>query len=210
MGLQEEPEPRSARGDGGGPEIVEGEHRHSEELDDDRGVGDWNSRFCGAAWRQIVAELAYLVVLLILGSLALLDAALVPTPPVDAGSAYVSTLVGVKVHPDALKWIALWIAGLMGGTVFALKWLYHSVAKGLWNRDRVLWRLIVPFNSATVSIFTGFLFSSGAVPFLKNEALDTPVMTLAFGFMFGYFSDNILAALQNFAQKIFGTLGQGE
>lgn len=109
-----------------------------------------------------------------------------------------------------LKWIALWVAGLLGGTVFALKWLYHSVAKGLWNQDRLLWRLIVPFNSATVSIFTGFLVSSGVVPLLKGEAFDTPLTNLAFGFIFGYFSDNILAALQNFAQKIFGTLGQSD
>lgn len=98
----------------------------------------------------------------------------------------------------------------MGGTVFDLKWLYHSVAWGSWNQDRLLWRLIVPFNSATVSLFTGFLVASGVVPFLKGEAFDTPLPNLAFGFIFGYFSDNILAAMQNFAKKIFGTLGQSD
>ena len=179
-------------------------------MNDDRAIGDWNSRFCGPAWRQIIIELIYLVVLLSLGSIALLDSALARPLPAAGTSTYVSPLFGLDISPGALKWIALWVAGLLGGTVFALKWLYHSVAKGLWNRDRVLWRLVVPFNSATVSIFTGFLFSSGVVPFLKDEALDTPIMALAFGFIFGYFSDNILAAMQNFAQKIFGTLGQSE
>ncbi|MER8485194.1 hypothetical protein [Mesorhizobium sp. M1322] len=210
MGLQKESQFRATGGNGSEANSAEVGHQHIEELNDDRAIGDWKSRFCGAAWRQIIAELLYLVVLLSLGTLALLDAAIAPALPHEGGNAYVSTLLGIKINPDALKWIALWVAGLLGGTVFALKWLYHSVGKGLWNRDRILWRLIVPFNSATVSIFTGFLFSSGAVPFLKNEALDTPLMTLAFGFIFGYFSDNILAALQNLAQKIFGTLGQSD
>lgn len=144
------------------------------------------------------------------GSLSLLDAALAQHVPELKDNPFISSFLGLRINPEMLKWIALWIAGLLGGAVFALKWLYHSVAKAVWNCDRVLWRLIVPFNSATVSLFTGFLFSSGAVPFLKNEAFDKPLTTLAFGFIFGYFSDNILAALQNFAQKLFGTLGQSE
>ncbi len=152
----------------------------------------------------------YLVVLLAFGSALLFDSTIARTGDSVPGKAYISALFTVKVDLTALKWIALWVAGLMGGTVFALKWLYHSVAKGLWNQDRLLWRLIVPFNSATVAIFTGFLASSGMVPFLKGEAFDAPLPNLAFGFVFGYFSDNILAALQNFAQKIFGTLGKND
>lgn len=210
MGLQGEPELQSAKSDGCEAQGAGVAHPHSDELDDDRKIGHWQSRFCGAAWRQITVELIYLVVLLVLGSLALLDVALAPTQPSENSGHYISSILGISIKEHMLKWIALWVAGLLGGTVFALKWLYHSVAKGLWNQDRLLWRLIVPFNSATVSIFTGFLVSSGVVPLLKGEAFDTPLTNLAFGFIFGYFSDNILAALQNFAQKIFGTLGQSD
>jgi len=210
VGLQEESKPRAVERNSRNASAANEEHSRNEELNDGRDVGSWRSRFCRAAWFQIAVELIYLVLLLGFGSLTLLDAAIAQSTANERANLYASPLFGLQVHSDAIKWIALWVAGLLGGTVFALKWLYHSVAKGLWNRDRVLWRLIVPFNSATVSIFTGFLFSSGAVPFLKNEALDTPLMTLAFGFIFGYFSDNILAALQNLAQKIFGTLGQSE
>ena len=35
-----------------------------------------------------------------------------------------------------LLWIAVGLSGVVGGTSFALKWLYHSVAKALWNRDK--------------------------------------------------------------------------
>ena len=68
----------------------------------------------------------------------------------------------------------------------------------------------MPFNSSIVSLFTGYLFASGAIPFLKNETFDDLYTLLGFGFIFGYFSDNILAAMQNLAQKIFGTLGSGD
>ena len=70
----------------------------------------------------------------------------------------------------------------------------------------VLWRVIVPFNSAAVSTFTGFLFASGIIPFLKDESFENAFALLGFGFIFGYFSDNILASMQNLAQRIFGTL----
>ena len=64
----------------------------------------------------------------------------------------------------------------------------------------------MPFNSAMVSLFTGFLFASGVVPFLKNESFENALTLLGFGFVFGYFSDNILAALHNVAKRVFGTL----
>lgn len=145
---------------------------------------------------------------MVLGTLALLDSTLVPALSPPSGDVYVSALTGLNINTWALKWIALWVAGLLGGTVFDLKWLYHSVGWGTWNQDRLIWRLVVPFNSATVAIFTGFLVASGVVPLLKADVFDTPLPGLAFGFVFGYFSDNILAALQNFAKNIFGTLGQ--
>ena len=48
--------------------------------------------------------------------------------------------------------------------------------------------------------------ASGVIPFLKNEIFDEYYTLLGFGFVFGYFSDNILAALLNLAAKLFGTL----
>jgi hypothetical protein len=61
-----------------------------------------------------------------------------------------------------------------------------------------------------VALFTGFLFASGIIPFLKNETFDELYTLLGMGFVFGYFSDNILAAMYNLAQKVFGTLHSEE
>lgn len=172
------------------------------DLDDGRAIGEWKSRYGASAWTQIVIELIYLCVILLFCIVILIDA----VSGTQTEGVVRSDILNLDVNVEQAKWIALAIAGTIGGAVFDLKWHYHSVAKGMWNRDRVLWRLIVPWNSAMVSLFTGFLLTSGIIPFLKNESFDDIFTLLGCGFVFGYFSDNILAALQNLAQKIFGTL----
>ena len=176
------------------------------DIDDGRAIGEWASRYTRDAWFQIVPEFVLLIIYLLVPGYFLLESIIEP-PDGTARKGYVySPFLSVYVSEDNIKWIALTLSGFIGGAVFDLKWLYHSVAKGIWNRDRCLWRVIVPFNSAMVSLFTGFLFASGVVPFLKNESFENALTLLGFGFVFGYFSDNILAALHNVARKAFGTL----
>ena len=179
------------------------------ELDDGRKPWDWVSRYNAYVWAQISIELAWTLMFAIIALLILLDGVVISCLAECSSIAedyYRSSLTGLVVHEDARNWIGVFAAGWIGGALFVLKWLYHSVAKGLWHRDRVLWRLVVPFNSAVVSLFTGLLFASDIVPFLNGEEFKSPFTLLSFGFLFGYFSDNILAALQNFAQRLFGTL----
>lgn len=182
------------------------EHEVDPDYDDGRSVGEWSSRYLGRAWFQIIIEFALLFAYLLIANYLLLEA-ITEKPEANTRNGFIySSLFDVYVAEDKAKWIALAIAGFVGGTVFDLKWMYHSVARGIWNVDRCLWRIIVPFNSAMVSLFTGFLFASGSIPFLKNESFDNYYVLLGFGFVFGYFSDNILAAMQNLAKKAFGTL----
>jgi hypothetical protein len=176
------------------------------DYDDGRLTGEWKSRYVSRAWFQIGVEFLLLFLYLAVANYFLISA-ITEKPEAVARDGFIySTLFGVYVSEENAKWIALALAGFVGGAVFDLKWMYHSVAKGIWNVDRCLWRIIVPFNSAMVSLFTGFLFNSGIVPFFKNESFDNYYVLLGFGFVFGYFSDNILAALQNLAKKAFGTL----
>ena len=176
------------------------------DYDDGRGTGEWTSRYNARAWCQIVAEFILLFLYLIIANYFLLSAITEKPSELSREGFVYNSLFGVFVAEERAKWIALALAGFVGGAVFDLKWMYHSVAKGIWNVDRCLWRVIVPFNSAMVSLFTGFLFASGVIPFLKNESFEDFYVLLGFGFVFGYFSDNILAALQNLAKKAFGTL----
>ncbi|MGR3571645.1 hypothetical protein [Brevirhabdus sp.] len=176
------------------------------DYDDGRDTGDWKSRYQRRAWCQIAAEFLLLFSYLIVANYFLIEAVTEKSAEFTKEGFIYNSLFGVYVAEEEAKWIALALAGFVGGAVFDLKWMYHSVAKGIWNIDRCLWRIIVPFNSSMVSLFTGLLFASGSIPFLKNESFDDYYVLLGFGFVFGYFSDNILAALQNLAKKTFGTL----
>jgi hypothetical protein len=95
---------------------------------------------------------------------------------------------------------------MVGGSCFALKWLYHSVAKGLWNRDRILWRLIVPILSGAVAVFVSMLVASGILSLIDSKFFSNFYGVAGVGWLIGYFSDNVLASLQKLAHKWFGTV----
>lgn len=127
-----------------------------------------------------------------------------PNTPDDTGV----LAFGIEYPRDRsfLIWVSIALSGSAGGTAFALKWLYHSVAKWTWNRDRILWRLIVPPLSGVFAVFVAFMVSAEIVPFLNAKAFDNFYRALGAGFLLGYFSDNVLAALQNLAIRWFGTV----
>jgi hypothetical protein len=108
-----------------------------------------------------------------------------------------------------LVWAAAALAGACGGAASALKWLYHSIAKQQWHRDRVVWRVVVPPLSSLLSVFAGLMIVSGLIPFFSKTPFDSPATGAAFGFFVGLFSDNLLASLQKLAFRIFGTVDKG-
>jgi hypothetical protein len=105
-----------------------------------------------------------------------------------------------------LVWMAAALAGACGGAASSLKWLYHSVAKQQWHRDRIIWRIVVPPLSAVLSVFAGLMIVSGLIPFFSRTPFFNPATGAAFGFFVGMFSDNLLASLQKLAFRIFGTV----
>lgn len=176
------------------------------ELTDGREPGDYETRYGWSAWAQIGLEFLFLVSVLGFISYALLTigALVAADAPADAGS----LPFGLKYPEDRrfLIWLSLALSGSAGGTAFALKWLYHSVAKWSWNRDRILWRMIVPILSGVFAVFVAFMVAAEIVPFLNSKAFDNFYRALGSGFLLGYFSDNVLAALQNLAIRWFGTV----
>lgn len=97
------------------------------------------------------------------------------------------------------------LGGLLGGTLFDLKWLYHSVAKGKWHRDRRYWRLFTPFISAGLAFGFFSLASSGLLPLVDSDELrQSGAMVIGLSFLVGYFSDNATAAMARLADRLFG------
>jgi hypothetical protein len=98
-----------------------------------------------------------------------------------------------------------WIGGMLGGTLFAIKWLYHVVARELWNLDRRLWRLFTPHISGGLAFAVVALVSSGMMKIFDARAMHTPSVVVGMAFLVGYFSDNAVAKLTEIADTLFGT-----
>jgi hypothetical protein len=178
---------------------------------DHRHLGDWGSRYTTAAWRQISVEFAYLVIVLFSAIILLAWIGYHIAPPSLLDKRPIP-LFGLNfVYPRDRKfllWMAVGLSGVAGGTSFSLKWLYHSVAKALWNRDRILWRLIVPFLSGTLSVFVSMLVASGILSLIDQRFFNNFFGAVGIGWLLGYFSDNVLASLQKLAHKWFGTVDE--
>ena len=171
-------------------------------LTDGRAVGQFASHYPSIAWTQIWIEFSYLIAVLIFASATLVKLSF------DIDNAKNEILFVFK-YPESrrtLIWLAVGISAVVGGTLYALKWLYHTVAWKMWHKDRVLWRITVPIISGTIAPFFAFMVATGVVPFFSTKVFDGFQIACAFGFFIGLFSDNALAALQRLSQRIFGTV----
>lgn len=176
-------------------------------LTDGRVLGEWPSRYPARAWAWIFVELLYLTVGLSF-SLCLLYQIAAVAHTINGPLLWPRLFSGLSRSTLALG--AISISGASGGFAFALKWLYHGVAYGKWHRDRLIWRLVVPILSAVLALFTALMIGSGIVPFFNASLTEAPRGGAAFGFFVGFFSDNLLAALQRLADQALGTLGRVE
>lgn len=102
------------------------------------------------------------------------------------------------------KYLFGWAGGTLGGTVFAAKWLYHSVAKNNWNIERRHWRVLTPHLSAALALIFIVLINSEMLNITTPKSL-TIHKCFGIGFLVGYFSDNAIGKLTELAQVIFGS-----
>jgi hypothetical protein len=189
-------EPREERGHGpdGDPLAAHDEVDYFGPRDrtDGREPDDWESHWEPRAVRQIAFEAFYLALLLILAPAALIW--------VWQGSPREILDVDPPRYEVFRTYAYGWLAGTIGGTVFALKWLYHSVARGGWHVDRLLWRIFTPHLSGAVSVAFIAVITSSIFEILNRDLLQTGPALLGLGFLFGYFSDLTVARLYEMAK----------
>jgi hypothetical protein len=106
-------------------------------------------------------------------------------------------------HP-ILKYGLSWLSGMLGGTLFDAKYLYHSVARQIWHLDRRLWRLFVPYISGGLSFVIIALIASGLLRIIDSRAVESAPTIVGIGSLVGYFSDNAIAKLREVADTLFG------
>lgn len=96
-----------------------------------------------------------------------------------------------------------YFGGMLGGTMFGIKYLYKVVARGYWNLDRRLWRIFTPFLAGVLALAIGSLIDSGMLGLSMKSSSSTFYFSL--GFISGYFADSALAKMQEVANTVFGT-----
>ena len=155
-------------------------------LTDGRDEGAFVTKYSAGTWVQIVVELVYLVGMLVYALAAL--GLLAKFAVFKDQSGLVFNLFGPAERSKILQLYAtIALSGVCGGCSSSLKWLYHSVAKRRWHRDRVVWQFTVPLLSGTLAVFTGMMIVSGLVPFLARSWLTGLTAAAAFGFFVGLY-----------------------
>lgn len=175
------------------------------DVTDGRKPFDWQTKWATRAWTQIYIEAGWLLLLMVGGAIAIWLSAR-------------ATESGALTMEQHLFNAAS--TGLMGGTIFAIKWFYHLVAKGMWHRDRVWWRVFTPPLSAVVSVVVSCVALRSEIVRVIGLPLSDPasagqraqlfIDTLICGFVGGYFSDSAMAKLQEIARTLFGSTGEGD
>lgn len=165
-------------------------------------VGQWRSRYPAQAKRGINIEAAYL------GSLLFV----VPIGMVVLWLEYLRPLLGLTtdVYRPILTYGMAWLGGLLGGSLFAIKWLYHSVARNIWHEDRRLWRILAPHISGGLAFAMIALVSSGLFRIFSQEVTHSLSLVVGLSFLVGYFSDSAVAKLTEVAQTLFGSNKDGD
>jgi len=164
---------------------------------DGRSPGDWRSRYSDVEARKgIRIDAIYLATLLFATPLLLLVLWL----------EYPKRWLGLSDlrYAPIMKYGLAWLGGVLGGTLFDVKWFYRSVARQLWHLDRRLWRLFAPHISGGLAFAVIALVSSGMLRIFNSQALESRSIVVAIAFMVGYFSDSAVAKLAEVADTLFG------
>ncbi len=164
---------------------------------DNRALYDWESKYAEVK-KWIRNEAIYLgVLLLVFPAIMVILWLKIPMKILE--------LTEFEYKP-ILKYGFVWASGSLAGVLFDLKWLYHTVARGLWHKDRLWWRIFTPHISGGLSFFLLATVSSGGLLIFNSAATDSLPTVVSIGFLTGYFSDSAIAKLSEIAETIFGSV----
>lgn len=166
--------------------------------DDERLRFNWQTRYPAAEAQQLIRrESWYVVTVVIIALLGLFT--------IWHGyfiSVIQESCVGCA-SGTLRKYMYLFFSGLLGGSMFGLKYLYKVVARGYWNRDRAIWRYTSPLLSAGLALATGALTDAGIFGFATSSS-NSSSSFVALGFIVGYFADRASGKMQEVAETLFG------
>lgn len=171
------------------------------DINDGRERYDWESRYPLTALNAIRTE-RWILFVLLYG---------IPLLMVLIWSGWIWGDLGLGPTRYSLlaRFCYAWLGGMLGGTLFDLKWLYHSVAKGMWHQDRSLWRFFTPHISGALAFSFVALISSNLLRIFDQTTFTSSISVVSVSFLVGYFSDSAIAKLTEIAETLFGTTKKG-
>lgn len=103
---------------------------------------------------------------------------------------------------NALRGILFYFfSGLMGGTIFGLKYFYRVIARGYWSQERKYWRIFSPWISACIALVIGCMVVAGYINAAQAPSTATGI---CIGFLAGYFADDAVGKMSDVAKALFG------
>jgi hypothetical protein len=112
--------------------------------------------------------------------------------------------VSSNYFANVKNYIFAFFGGTLGGAIFSIKWLMHSVAKNTWNLDRHLWRIMTPILSSAIALLFVVLLNTDVIT-IESAKCSTIYKAYGIGALVGYFSDNAIGKLTEIAQVLFGS-----
>lgn len=166
--------------------------------DDDRRQYEWKSHYPPEVVRRIRWEAAYVSLVFISALLGILF-----TWRGDVLRLLVLDCAKCDHIAGVNRYAYVFFSGLLGGSLFSLKYLYKVAAHGWWHQDRGLWRALSPWLSAGLAFAVGALSAAGLFGFDvdKNHGAASFV---SLGFIVGYFADGASRKMQEVADVMFG------
>lgn len=122
---------------------------------DGRKPYNWESGYPESARKEIRYEAIYIGIILILSLLGLLF----------NWCGYFSRFICLEAEKQSSFETILYyfISGLLGGTIFGIKYFYRVVARGYWSQDRRYWRIFSPWISSCIATVVGCMVISGFI-----------------------------------------------
>ena len=151
----------------------------------ERKKGDWKTKYPPEANRRIVAEAVYLFLIII---------------------CCVVLIIFFYSGKDMLSlYISAWVGGMIGGALYAVKWLYSSVKNMEWIEDMWIWRFFTPIISGALGFTVVLIILSEIFKFFEPGSVDSFEGSFVIGFLTGYVSDSAVKKIKELAETLFGT-----
>lgn len=164
---------------------------------DERNKYDWKSRWDDGAKRHICIDAVFVGLFLIV--------TLITIFLTWRGVVFTQLTGGCTNCSRATfdRYAYFFLGGQLGGTLFAVKYLYKVVARGYWHLDRRLWRIFTPLIAGGLGLAIGAMIDSGILGLTTKVNAGSAYFSV--GFIAGYFADSALAKMQEVADIVFGS-----